>query len=217
MRQNKKLLFALKHKLSDEVLRSLANGAQADGKDKNGHAFVVHANSAYRYDANAPRVWPECQDMHYDGNQHDVYRILCSQTSLVKPRIIDVGGSRFYVHDPSPTLTPDDLGVLPTLIDGDKNFGESELIFDPEVFIDRDPKVFSTILDFYHMGEHMQWTQEVTDNVELLKSLCREAVFYNMPKLITNTAEKIKNHPTYVLLQTAKSLVPFGLRLTEKT
>ena len=209
-----KLLYAIEKKDSATVLKCLdhTDGAQADGTDENGHPFVVHANSAYRYDADPPRVLAKDQDVDLRGNENDVYRILTTRCEkLVKPRIIDVGGNRFFVHDPSPTLILDDLGVLPALIDGDKNYGrsDSEKSYDPNVFIDRDPRVFSTILDFYHMGEHMKWTQKVTDSEELLKALYREARYYLLPKLMTNTLEKIKYYPTYVLLQKGESLVPF--------
>ena len=86
-----KLLYAIKNKDSDKVLRILRfahkDGPQAGGTDKNGHPFVVHANSAYRYDANPPRVLAKCQDVTED----DVYRILTSRvTEEKKPRIIDV-------------------------------------------------------------------------------------------------------------------------------
>ena len=190
IRQQQRLLYAIKNKDSDEVLNCLdhKDGAQADGTDKNGHPFVVHANSAYRYDANSPRV-----DGTWDEN--DVYRILTQKKVVNPPRIINVRGSKFYVHLPSPTHERRDLGVLPRFMVGDKNawLPESETSYDPNVFIDCDPAVFSTILDFYHMGEHMQWTQEVTDSEELLKDLYREADFYLLPKLMKITSEKIKN------------------------
>ena len=189
-------------------MKCLKDWAQADGTDNNGHPFVVHANSAYRYDANSPRV-----DGKWDAN--DVYRILTTRVpkeKLVKPpRIINVRGSKFYVHLPSPTHERRDLGVLPRFMVGDKNawLPESETSYDPNVFIDCDPAVFSTILDFYHMGEHMQWTQEVTDSEELLEDLYREADFYLLPKLMKITSEKIKVRAMQAKVEKAKSLVPF--------
>ena len=212
-RQIKRLLYAIEKKDSATVLKRLdhPDGTQADGTDENGHPFVVHANSAYRYNADPPRVLAEGQDVN---RVNDVYRILTTRVkceNLVKPRIIDVGGNRFFVHDPSPTLILDDLGGLPALIDGDKNYGrsDSEKSYDPNVFIDRDPRVFSTILDFYHMGEHMKWTQKITDSEELLKALYREADYYLLPKLMKITSEKIKVRAIQAKLEKAKLLVPF--------
>ena len=49
------------------------------------------------------------------------------------------------------------------------------------------------------MGEHMQWRQ-VTDSVEVLKSLLREAEYYAMWKLRTNIKKKIKNKVFWGLL-----------------
>uniref|UniRef100_A0A7S1IG39 BTB domain-containing protein n=1 Tax=Eutreptiella gymnastica TaxID=73025 RepID=A0A7S1IG39_9EUGL len=194
IRQQQRLLYAIKNKDSDGVLKCLKDGAQADGTDKNGHPFVVHANSAYRYDANSPRV-----DGEWDAN--DVHRILTSVENE-PPRIINVRGSKFYVHLPSPTHEPRDLGALPFMF-GDKNG------WSPPVVIECDPIVFSTILDFYHMGEHMQWTQEVTDREELLEDLYREADYYLLPKLMKITSEKIKVRAMQAKVEKAKSLVPF--------
>ena len=203
MRQQQRLLYAIKNKDSG-VLKCLKDGAQADGTDKNGHPFVVHANSAYRYDANSPRV-----DHEWDAN--DVYRILTQNNKVVNlPRIINVRGSKFYVHLPSPTHEPGDLGALPFMV-GDKNGWSPPAVIGTSQSAPAHwyPIVFSTILDFYHMGEHMQWTQEVTDREELLEDLYREADFYLLPKLMKITSEKIKVRAMQAKVEKAKSLVPF--------
>ena len=63
----------------------------------------------------------------------------------------------------------------------------------PPDWIDRDPTWFSIVLDFYHMGEHMPWKREVCTKLLNMQQLHREAVFYHIPWLVTNTAKRIKN------------------------
>ena len=68
-------------------------------------------------------------DHMYVREQHldDMYRILASASlNPRKPRIIEVSGSFFNVHDPSPTHRTGDLGALPDFIEGDDNFGKME-------------------------------------------------------------------------------------------
>lgn len=145
-KQNGELLCAIKRRDPTQVRACVANGAQADGEDENGHTFMMLADSAYGYDAS--------REQHLD----DMYRILASASlNPRKPRIIDVSGLRFNVHDPSPTHdSTDDLGALPDFIKGDDNFGKMEShAAGRKPWIDRDPRWFSTILDFYHMGKHM--------------------------------------------------------------
>ena len=44
-------LCAIKGRHPRQVRACVANGAQADGEDENGHSFMVLADSAGRYDA----------------------------------------------------------------------------------------------------------------------------------------------------------------------
>ena len=145
-RQNARLLCAIKCRDPTQVRVCLANGAQADGEDENGHTFMMLADRAHKYDAS--------REEHLD----DMYRILASASlNHRKPRTVYIGKSPFNVHDPSPTHSTGDLGVLPELIEGDDNFGkmETHAAGSKPPWVDRDPRWFSIILDFYHMGKHM--------------------------------------------------------------
>ena len=99
-----------------QVRVCLANGAQADGEDENGHTFMMLADRAHKYDAS--------REEHLD----DMYQILASASlNHRKPRTVYIGKSPFNVHDPSPTHdSTDDLGALPDFIEGDDNFGKME-------------------------------------------------------------------------------------------
>ena len=226
-RQNEKLLCAIKRRDPTQVRACVANGAQADGEDENGHTFMVLADSAYGYDAS--------REQHLD----DMYRILASGSlNPRKPRIIDVGGLRFNVHDPSPTHRTGDLGVLPELIEGDDNFGKMEThAAMSKPWIDRDPRWFSMILDFYHMGKHMPMSVIDGDRadgklvtramgerqkLQLLKlqylgDLLREVEFYAIDEWLKTKIEKEYKQKVYVqkLLQKAKMLLPFLLSVLQ--
>ena len=189
---NEKLLRAIQDKNPVHVFACLVDGAQANGKDKNGHAFLVHADSADGYGASIP---PEVRKT----NPRNVYGILTNYSVNSKPpSTIEVAGTRFNVHDPSPSHGPDDLGVLQYLIDGDRqfienNFGKIVSDFEPD-WINRDPTWFRILLDFYHLGEcNMRWKQEIADDLHGLRRLLKEANFYSIPKMMTNTAKRIKN------------------------
>ena len=169
----------------------------------------------------------------------NMYRILASGSlNPRKPRIIDVGGLRFNVHDPSPTHRTGDLGVLPELIEGDDNFGKMEThAAMSKPWIDRDPRWFSMILDFYHMGKHMPMSVIDGDRadgklvtramgerqkLQLLKlqylgDLLREVEFYAIDEWLKTKIEKEYKHKVYVqkLLQKAKMLLPFLLSVLQ--
>ena len=91
---NEKLLCAIQDRNPPEVFARLVDGAQADGKDENGHAFLVHADSADGYDASIP---PEVRKT----NPRDVYGILTNYSVNSKPpRTVEIAGVWFNVHDP---------------------------------------------------------------------------------------------------------------------
>ena len=191
---NEKLLCAIQDRNPPEVFARLVDGAQADGKDENGHAFLVHADSRHEYDA---RTTARPNDRR--TNPSDMYGILTNFSVNSKtPRTVEIAGVWFNVHDASPSHGPDDLGGLQYLMDGDRQFIENnsrkiQIILTPPDWIDRDPTWFSIVLDFYHMGEHMPWKREVCTKLLNMQQLHREAVFYHIPWLVTNTAKRIKN------------------------
>jgi hypothetical protein len=201
-KQNGELLCAIKRRDPTQVRACVANGAQADGEDENGHTFMMLADSAYGYDAS--------REQHLD----DMYRILASASlNPRKPRIIEVSGSFFNVHDPSPTHSTGDLGALPDFIEGDDNFGkmETHAAGSKPSWIDRDPKWFSTILDLYHMGEHMPMPELQLRKLQDLGDLLREVKFYAIDGWLKAKIEREYKHKAYVekLLQKAKMLLPF--------
>ena len=89
-RQNEKLLCAIKRRDPTQVRACVANGAQADGEDENGHTFMMLADRAHKYDAS--------REEHLD----DMYRILASVSlNHRKPRTVYIGKSPFNVHQPA--------------------------------------------------------------------------------------------------------------------
>ena len=196
---NEKLLCAIQDRNPPEVFACLVDGAQADGKDENGHAFLVHADSRHEYDKSDVPTNPKEREKQRKTDPNDMYGILTNFSVNSKtPRTVEIAGFWFNVHDPSPSHGPDDLGGLQYLMDGDRQFIENnsrkiQIILTPPDWIDRDPTWFSIVLDFYHMGEHMPWKREVRTILLNMQKLHREAVFYHIPWLVTNTAKRVKN------------------------
>ncbi|CAI5442405.1 unnamed protein product [Caenorhabditis angaria] len=85
---------------------------------------------------------------------------------------LNVGGQKFETTVATITRVPDT--VLSVLVSDRWQLGEKE-----EIFIDRDPKHFSKILNYLRDGEHFV----IPNDTEACDELKREANFYNMPIL----------------------------------
>jgi hypothetical protein len=225
VRLNSLLLRAIQHNNREQVHKYLRRGARADAKDADGHPFVVfaeiHYNRRRRFQKSTllGGVRTTTKNASAKKNAAEIVALLQAYGAEKARKQVDVGGVIFNVYDPSPTLG--DLGGLPLLLGDLPDFLPD--LHDGKPFIDRDPKHFGKILEFYHTGtltieppiKPANILTHYDDILKCCRELHREANFYSLHAVCTRIQgeiSKAKAHHAHAAHALAKE---WWLRITQ--